>query len=104
MKAKKMILGIALLAMVMVSACGQKYDAEKDFKVQPSDDGKEVAITGYVGKKKEIRIPPRIQNLPVTSIGEGAFKEKKDLIDVTIPNSVTSIGRRLLPVATALPA
>jgi len=39
-----------------------------------------------------VRIPPRIQGLPVTHIGNGAFNNKK-LINVTIPNSVTHIGK-----------
>ena len=49
-------------------------------------------ITGYTGGNWEVRIPPRIQGLPVTQIGHSAFRNR-NLISVTIPNSVTSIGR-----------
>ena len=85
----------------------QQYNAEKDFTVKIIDDGKSIEITKYVGTSKEVRIPPRIQNLPVTVIGAEAFKggdwkkgadEKSifvagnQLVTVTIPNSVTHIG------------
>jgi ABC-type amino acid transport substrate-binding protein len=65
-----------------------KYNAEEEFKVEPIDGGKSVRITEYVGDKWEINIPPKIRNLPVTHIG--GFSEK-NLISVTIPNSVTTI-------------
>jgi hypothetical protein len=32
----------------------------------------EVTITGYTGSAKNVTIPSRINNLPVTAIGEGA--------------------------------
>jgi hypothetical protein len=80
----------------------QKADPESDFRAKPTYDGKGVEITEYRGDKWEVSIPPQIQGLPVTEIGFydggvmrgfiGAFQEK-NLIRVTIPNSVTSIGR-----------
>jgi hypothetical protein len=90
MKNKKTVLGFALVLMAMIMACAKQYDAETDFKVEPVDEGKGVEITEYVGEKVEVRIPPRIQNLPVTSVGKNAFR-KMDIVSVTIPNSVTSI-------------
>jgi predicted Zn-ribbon and HTH transcriptional regulator len=63
---------------------------ESDFKV--NIEGRRVVITEYLGSKHEIRIPPLIQNLPVTNIGGGAFDRCTSLTSVTIPNSVTSIG------------
>jgi hypothetical protein len=91
MKNTKTLLGIALMVMAVSSACTQQqYNDEKDFKVEKIDGGKGVEITKYVGEKFEVRIPPRIQGLPVTSIGKQAFEEK-GITSVTIPNSVTSI-------------
>jgi hypothetical protein len=63
---------------------------ERDFKARPVN-GKEVEITEYLGDKWEVIIPSHIQGLPVTCIGAGAFKGK-NLIGVTIPDSVTEIG------------
>jgi hypothetical protein len=86
-----MIFGIALFTVTTVLACiQQRYDSGSDFKASPINGGKEVEITEYVGNKFEVRIPKKIQNLPVTSIGSGAFAEK-NVASVSIPNGVTSI-------------
>jgi hypothetical protein len=66
------------------------YDAENDFETRYIDGGKAVEITGYKGSKSEVSIPPQIQGLPVTFIGDSAFAGK-ELTGVTIPDSVTFI-------------
>ena len=68
-----------------------KVNPESDFEASPIDGGKSVEITKYIGDEWEVGIPSKIRDLPVTSIGERAFYEKK-LIKVSIPNSVTTIG------------
>ena len=105
MNRKLLPLGLALLLLAVLCACSQErspqqhgavaattgqYDEEKDFEVKIIDNGKAVAIVRYAGIKKEVRIPPAIQNLPVTVIGYEAFAENQ-LTRVTIPNSVTII-------------
>ena len=64
------------------------------------DDGT-VEITSYNGEDENVTIPSEIDGKKVTSIGYGAFKGEfnyeteqyeSNLISVTIPNSVTSIG------------
>ena len=105
-------LGMSLMLLVVFSACSQEqapqqrgavaattgqYDDEKDFKVKIIDNGKAVEIVGYEGTKKEVRIPPTIQNLPVTVIGDNAFREK-NLMAVTIPHGVTTIGNRAFQI------
>ena len=78
------------VAQEEVSGGGKKPNPESDFKAAPVDGGKSVQITEYVGDKWEVNIPPKIRDLPITSIGDAAFKAK-NLISVTIPDSVTSI-------------
>ena len=51
-----------------------------------------IRIDSYRDSAQYLTIPPRIDNLPVTSIGNGAFDGCKSLTGITIPNSVTSIG------------
>jgi len=94
MKNKKMVLWIALILMTIIPIYAQQYDSEKDFKIDSDDNVKDgVKITGYIGSKREINIPPSIQNKPVTRI-EGEAFQNKNFIKVTIPNSVISIGSK----------
>jgi formylglycine-generating enzyme required for sulfatase activity len=91
MKNKKIILWIALTVTAIVSVYAQQYDSESNFKVDWDDNGG-VKIIKYTGSKKEVNIPPSIQNNQVTGIGKSAFQGNKNITRVTIPNSVTSIG------------
>jgi hypothetical protein len=63
------------------AATGFTYDAGNGIAV----------ITGYTGSAKNVRIPDQINGLPVTMIGDNAFREKQ-LTSVTLPDSVTVIG------------
>ncbi|MDR0494638.1 MAG: leucine-rich repeat domain-containing protein [Treponema sp.] len=92
MKRKKMISWIALITMAIIPVCAQVNESESDFKTHPIDDGKGLEITGYVGGSNEIHIPSQLHDLPVTSIGRGAFREHIFITHVIIPNSVTTIG------------
>ena len=82
---------IAMVAVIGFSmvACEQ-YDDEKDFRITPLDNDRSAEITEYIGTKQTVRIPPRIQKLPVTTIGGKAFRDK-NLTGITIPKSVTAI-------------
>jgi len=91
MNTKKTTLAIALIAALAAGAYAQQqYDPETDFEVKQEDN--EITITAYLGNKKEVRIPPTIQDLPVTIIGEDAFYEKNDITRVVIPKGVTRIN------------
>jgi len=87
MKNKKTVLWIALLVMAIIPVYAQQYNAENEFEVQREGNG--ITITSYNGSKTVVNVPPRIQNLPVTSLGDWVFSNK--ITSVTIPNSVTSI-------------
>ena len=76
-------------------------------------DGK-VTVTAYKGNDKTVTVPESIEGLPVTHVGEGAFKDSgvekvilpdtvthvdwfafsgcKRLCEITVPSSVTSVG------------
>jgi hypothetical protein len=90
---KKTIITITLLAGIALNIFAQ-YDPESDFRAEPTDGGRSVRITGYTGDKWTVRIPPRIRDLPVTNIGDRAFRDNRNFINVTIPNGVTSIGQQ----------
>ncbi|MDR2519198.1 MAG: leucine-rich repeat domain-containing protein [Spirochaetaceae bacterium] len=61
-----------------------------DFDIQGNDDGT-MTILNYKGLAKNIIIPEKIFNMPVTRIREGAFKQK-GLVGAAIPKTVTFIG------------
>ena len=61
-----------------------------DFEIQGNDDGT-MTILNYKGLAKDIVIPEKIFNMPVSRLREGAFKNK-GLTSVVIPNTVTFIG------------
>ena len=63
---------------------------ESDFEYT-ENDGK-ITITGYNGEIKNLTMPAKINDLPVTSIGDWAFGNKL-LTNVKFPPSLAVIGR-----------
>jgi hypothetical protein len=90
--AKRMFFLIALMSVLTVAVNAQQYDPESDFSVSRNEDGKTLKITGYNGSKKSVRIPPKINGVSVTGIGDAAFSNRPGIVSIYIPKSVTSIG------------
>ena len=86
---KKVFLAGALIALMAVGAFAQTYNAESDFQVTKTATA--VTITKFIGKGTAVNIPPTIQNTPVTVIGLNAFQNKQLITSVIIPNGVTKI-------------
>jgi len=81
-----------VLALFALMAVGLYAQTEADFDVEKSKDGKSIVIIEYKGKAKDVKIPEKIQNLPVTIIDSAAFAQDKNITSIIIPGSVTSIG------------
>jgi hypothetical protein len=98
MKTRKTALALILMTVLAVTIYAQQYNPESDFGVKRvmvtrnSKTEEEIEITDYEGDTPDVRIPPRIQNLPVTRISIGAFPN--DITSIVIPNSFTSIERQ----------
>jgi len=93
MKNKKTVLWFAIIVMAIIPIYAQQYNPESDFKFDWDKYVKDgIMIDKYIGSKKEVSIPPSIQNTPVTRIGKNAFHNNDNITKVTIPNSVTIIG------------
>lgn len=95
MKSKKQTLSNFVLSTLLVltlcfslCACGQKTSPVEDFEYE-FENG-EVTITGYKGSDLDIVIPDKIEERPVTVIGEKAF-EGYDMESITIPYGITKI-------------
>lgn len=73
---------------------------EGDFTVAEVPGG--VAVTGYTGTDKKVRIPDTVGGKPVTGIADGAFRNKEDITVLWIPDSVTAFGAEILVGTKAL--
>jgi hypothetical protein len=92
MKNKKKVLWFALIVMAIIPVYAQQYDSGNDFQIDWDPNTRNgVIINKYIGTKREVSIPPSIQNNPVTGIGSEAFRDNKNITKVTIPNSVIYI-------------
>lgn len=58
------------------------------FKYRYNEELKGIEIVKYKGNDKKVTIPDEIEDIPVTAIGIGAFKEKKCIRKVLIPDTV----------------
>jgi len=91
MKKSKLYWGIVLVAMLSLFACAQKNDSNNEFIVSLTDDDNSFLINRYKGVSLTTsEIPSKINNLPVTQIGDSAY-QGKFIIGVTIPDSVIQI-------------
>lgn len=77
------LVGLAWLLILPAVASGQ-------FNYTSSEG--EVTITGYTGTAAELVIPPVIDGLPVTRIGDSAFADSWSMESVIIPDSVRHLG------------
>ncbi len=77
-----------------LTACGNnEQGASQGLKYELSEDGKSYIVTG-IGSFDGINlvIPSEYDGKPVTAIGQAAFYDCKKLTNVTIPDSITTIG------------
>ena len=83
-----------LLALVMVvSLIPAQADAAEPAGGFAYDlYGDHAEITAYLSDEARIEIPKTIEGLPVTAIGQWAFSEYTWVTDVTLPDTLTSIG------------
>jgi hypothetical protein len=79
-----------ITADIVIPATAPMSEAQnaEDFETVPANG--QITITSYIGSENDVRIPDRINGLPVTSIDYEAFADDQ-LTSVTIPHSITFI-------------
>ena len=80
----------------------QKELEYRDYRIQYVCFEDHVRITGYGGTAVAVRIPDRIDGLPVTEIEKKVFLSRKKLKRVMLPNSLTEIGDWAFAYCTGL--
>ena len=63
----------------------------RDFSIRLSRYPCTVTISKYSGNSEEVIVPDNIGGIPVNAIGCLAFKDCKNLVSITLPQSLTSI-------------
>lgn len=95
----KKVLSLLLVFCFMLSLCGCKDDNSNTTTVSPASDFEYKASDGqatiekYIGTRKDVIIPEKIDDCTVVSINICAFAET-DIESVVIPDSVTTIWNR----------
>ncbi|MGM9666325.1 MAG: leucine-rich repeat domain-containing protein [Eubacteriales bacterium] len=67
-----------------------------------NSDNSSYSLTNYDGTTPKMAIPAEYKGLPVTSIGDNAFKDCTTLTSITIPDSITAIGENAFDGCTNL--
>ncbi|WP_448915237.1 leucine-rich repeat protein, partial [Eubacterium ramulus] len=66
------------------------------------DSNNEATILEYNGKDANPKIPSQINHKPVVTIAGNAFKNRGDLVSISIPKSITEIGQNAFYNCTGL--
>ncbi len=79
-----------------VSAVGSLFAQDvriaDDYRYAVSADGQSVAILAYTGAGGCVAVPDTLAGLPVTRIGAGAFAGQQALLELDLPDGVTTIA------------
>ncbi len=63
---------------------------------------KSVTVVSYTGKAKKVKIPKKVNSLPVTKIKNECFWQVRTMTSLSIPDSVTEIGESAFNECTGL--
>ena len=89
---------LIIACSVFLSACSENDKSDEPSKSQDGivfeQVGEEYSVISYEGKKSTVVIPESFNGKSVTSISDNAFRDKKEITSVTIPETVVSIGDR----------
>ncbi len=102
-KTKRMLSVLLALALILAGLpmYSMEVQAESQFSAKANDDGT-ITIEYYTGYGGEVTVPSEINGKKVTCIKYEAFQNHKNLISVSLPDSVTSIGHHAFAGCSSL--
>ena len=95
-KIKKILALLFIFVIILVGTPAYTIEtkaADSDFVYTRGWGSGNVTITGYKGSSKAVVIPDNLGGGNVVTIKNDAFKNNNNIISVTIPEGVTSIGK-----------
>lgn len=85
------------------SICGYEDVSVGELEYSLNEDGTAYTVKSIgTCKDTNIVIASEYNGLPVTSIGENAFRDNKSIVNVTIPDSITSIEKNAFAYCSSL--
>ena len=83
-----LLLGTVTLFSVSSFAASTVKSGGFEYKVGKTS----ASVVNYTGSGGSVKVPAKIKNVPVTSIGDYAFWQQKSVTSVTLPSSLKKIG------------
>ncbi len=91
---------IVSLALCMLMCSVSLAEEGFTFTLNGSGDG--YIVSGYTGSDAEVKVPAWHEQLPVTEIGSSAFEGNAAITSVSLPSSITRIGKAAFKNCTKL--
>ncbi len=91
MKKSILFLSALLLILCASAALGDTLSTQDGWLYTVERDGT-ACLRGYSGSQTRLILPAEVDGIPVTSIGQKAFRNNVSIQSVTIPDNYTAIG------------
>ena len=102
MKRLFLCLGLILMVVFVLTACGEKEEGTPGLTFFPRSDGNYVVSAGEALYLDEIVIPSQYKDGKVVEIAADAFANANNLRSITIPNTVKTVGINAFQNCTSL--
>lgn len=102
-KLMKRLFGV-LAVMLAACMCLPAVSAEEaeEFSFELHANGQGYVVAAYHGQASSVTVPDWFDNLPVISIGDGAFQGNTAITKVALPSTITVIGAAAFKNCTSL--
>ena len=93
---KKLSALILSASLLVPAASGTVWAAEESgYKFTTTEENGSLTIRGFSGSGETLTIPDEINGKPVTAIADYMFAGNKELISVTLPDGLKTIGKKV---------